>query len=39
VALGYRNLYNFETEPDLDAVRDRPDFQAILDELNRPQVK
>jgi serine/threonine protein kinase/tetratricopeptide (TPR) repeat protein len=35
LALGYRNVYNLETEPDLDAVRDRPGFKALLDELNR----
>jgi serine/threonine protein kinase len=39
VALGYRDVVNLETEPDLDAVRDRPQFAAMLDGLNRPRQK
>ncbi len=39
VALGYRDVYNIETEPDLDGVRDRPGFKAILDELQRSEAK
>jgi serine/threonine protein kinase/tetratricopeptide (TPR) repeat protein len=39
VAHGYRNVVYLETEPDLDAVRDRADFKAILTELNRPPVE
>jgi hypothetical protein len=33
VAQGYRDVINLETEPDLDALRDRPEFQAILTDL------
>jgi tetratricopeptide (TPR) repeat protein len=39
VALGYRNVYNLDTEPDPDAVRDHPGFQAIVEELNRARLK
>jgi tetratricopeptide (TPR) repeat protein len=39
VALGYRNVYNLETEPDLDAVRDRPGFLAILAGLKPAQAR
>jgi tetratricopeptide (TPR) repeat protein len=35
ITLGYRNVVNLETEPDLDAVRDRPEFKAVVAELSR----
>jgi hypothetical protein len=35
VARQYRDVVNLETEPDLDALRDRPEFKAILAELAR----
>ena len=33
VELGYRDAVNLETEPDLDALRARPDFRALLKRL------
>jgi serine/threonine protein kinase len=39
VGLGYRDVYNLETEPDLDAVREVPEFKALLDQLRRAAVK
>jgi tetratricopeptide (TPR) repeat protein len=39
VARGYRDVVNLETEPDLDAVRERPNFKALLDALNHPPAK
>ena len=33
VELGYRDPVNLETEPDLDALRARPDFQGLLKRL------
>jgi tetratricopeptide (TPR) repeat protein len=35
VAKGYRNIVNLETEPDLDSVRQKPEFQAFLAELRK----
>jgi serine/threonine-protein kinase len=35
VAQGYRNVVNLETEPDLDAIRDHPEFKALLHKLQQ----
>ncbi|HEV2947629.1 MAG TPA: hypothetical protein VGX70_09650, partial [Gemmataceae bacterium] len=35
VGKGYRNIVNLETEPDLDSVRQKPEFQAFLAELRK----
>jgi hypothetical protein len=39
VGLGYRNVYNLETEPDLDGVRDRSEFGTLLAEVKRSETK
>lgn len=31
-AAGYANTENLRVDPDLDAIRERPDFQAFLDD-------
>jgi tetratricopeptide (TPR) repeat protein len=35
VAQGFKDLVILETEPDLDALRDQPTFQALLDKLRK----
>jgi tetratricopeptide (TPR) repeat protein len=39
VRLGYRNVYNLETEPDLDGVRQRPELAALLAEVKHTAAK
>ncbi|MBI5691770.1 MAG: hypothetical protein HZC55_16925 [Verrucomicrobia bacterium] len=36
VALGYRDLDWMQQDPDLDPLKDHPEFQALLETLNRP---
>jgi hypothetical protein len=36
VAAGYRNSSRFKTEPSLDSLRSRPDFQELVQSLSRP---
>src|SRR5262249_7593493 len=31
--LGYRNVARLKTDPDLDPIRDEPEFQAVVDRL------
>ena len=33
---GYGDKVNLETEPDLDAIRDRAEFKALLNKLPEP---
>jgi hypothetical protein len=39
VAAGYRDRANIEKDADLDALRDRPDFRALLKELEAKAAK
>ena len=32
---GYRHVLSIETDPDFDAVRDRPEFKKLLADLSR----
>jgi hypothetical protein len=32
ILLGYDDLHHLEADPDLDSLRDHPDFQNLLDE-------
>jgi hypothetical protein len=36
VAAGYRNLAHMQTDTDLDPLRSRPDFQALMMDLAMP---
>jgi tetratricopeptide (TPR) repeat protein len=36
VALGFKNVFVLETDPDLAPVRDEPGFRKILEQLQRP---
>ena len=36
VAAGYANFSRFKTDPPLDSLRSRPDFQKLLQSLDRP---
>jgi serine/threonine-protein kinase len=40
VAKGYRDVNNIKTDSDVDALRSRPDFEKVLEELTvKPKVK
>jgi serine/threonine-protein kinase len=37
VTQGYRNVVNLKTEPDLDAIREQPEFKALLENVQNPR--
>ena len=39
VTLGYRDVVSLQTDPDLDAVRQLPEFQKLLDTLGKDTAK